>query len=57
MLSVNFYQEIADDMLKFVVIMARYQSKWIIIRHRERITWEIPGGHIEKGEKVEDPAT
>ena len=26
------------------------------MRHRERITWEIPGGHIEPGETADDAA-
>lgn len=34
----------------FSVIAARYEGKWILCRHKDRDTWEIPGGHIEKGE-------
>lgn len=33
-----------------VVIASRYKNKWVFCKHRERNTWEIPGGHIEKGE-------
>jgi len=36
--------------LKFVVITALYKGKWVCVRHRERSTWEFPGGHIEMGE-------
>lgn len=39
-----------DKKIKFSVICARYEGKWILCRHRERTTWEIPGGHIEEGE-------
>lgn len=35
---------------KFSVIMARYEGKWLFCRHKDRATWEIPGGHIEEGE-------
>jgi len=35
---------------RFVVIFARYQDKWLYARHKERITWETAGGHIEEGE-------
>lgn len=35
---------------KYSVIMARYKDQWLYVRHKERTTWEIPGGHIEKGE-------
>ena len=37
----------------YVVIGARYRNQWIFVRHRERSTWEIPGGHIEDGETPE----
>ena len=33
-----------------VVMVARYKGKWIFCKHKERTTWELPGGHIEKGE-------
>lgn len=42
--------------LKFVVIHARYQGKWIFVRHKDRTTWEIPGGHIEPNESIDDAA-
>ena len=40
----------------FVVIVTQYQDKWVWVQHRERDTWEIPGGHIEKGELADDAA-
>lgn len=33
--------------LKYVVIAARYKDEWLFVRHKERTTWETPGGHIE----------
>lgn len=58
MIKVNFYyiNEIEDNKLKYVVIMAKYKDKWILVRHKERTTWEIPGGHIEKNETIENAA-
>jgi 8-oxo-dGTP diphosphatase len=58
MITVSFYNEneIQDKLLKFAVIAARYQEKWIFCRHKERITWEIPGGHREVGEDILDTA-
>lgn len=37
----------------FVVILARYQEKWVFCRQKKRQTWEAPGGHIEVGETPE----
>lgn len=33
-----------------VIIAARYNGKWILSKHKDRGTWEIPGGHVEPGE-------
>lgn len=38
------------DCYRFVVIFARHRGQWVFCRHRERITWETAGGHIEPGE-------
>lgn len=58
MITVNFYPQLptSDWDVKFAVIAARYQGQWIFCRHRDRITWEIPGGHREPGESVEEAA-
>jgi 8-oxo-dGTP diphosphatase len=42
--------------LVYSVISARYKTDWIYVRHHERITFEIPGGHIEAGETSLDAA-
>jgi 8-oxo-dGTP diphosphatase len=42
--------EVSEDKFKFAVIAAKYAGKWILCRHKERTTWEIPGGHVEAGE-------
>ena len=42
---------------KYVVIISRYGDKWVFVRHRDRQTWEIPGGHIEAGESPDDAAS
>ena len=58
MTKVTFYRpdKIADQKLKFAVIVARYQEKWVFCRHKQRTTWEIPGGHREPGEEIEETA-
>lgn len=51
MLKVNFCNEKPSGAsLTYVVIAARYNGKWVLVRHRERDTYEVPGGHIETGE-------
>lgn len=54
--DVRFYDEVEDSLLKFAVILARSGGKWVFCRHRERTTLEIPGGHREKGESIEETA-
>jgi 8-oxo-dGTP pyrophosphatase MutT (NUDIX family) len=36
--------------------MAQEDGKWLICRHKTRATWEIPGGHREMGERIEETA-
>lgn len=54
MLAVKFFHktEVEDRLLKFAVIVARYNGEWIFCRHKERDTWEIPGGHREFHENI-----
>lgn len=58
MTKVTFYRpdQIMDEKLKFAVIAARYQNRWVFCRHKQRTTWEIPGGHREPGEIIEETA-
>lgn len=58
MTKVAFYEisEVEDGCLEFAVIAARYQDKWVFCRHKERSTWEIPGGHRELGEDIQETA-
>ena len=52
MITVKFYESIDDELIKFAVIVAKYNGKWIFCKHRERDTLEIPGGHRKPGETV-----
>lgn len=54
MINVNFFKqdEIDDNDLLFAVIVSRFQNKWILAKHKDRETWDISGGHREKGEKI-----
>lgn len=52
MTQVFFYDPlfIPDAKLTYSVISAMFEGKWIFVRHQDRSTWEISGGHIEDGE-------
>ena len=56
--KVHFYdiEDAGDKRLTYVVIPARHDGIWIFCRHKERETWELPGGHIEAGESPLDAA-
>jgi len=58
MTKVTFYDGIfaKGEELIYSVITARFRGKWILVRHTDRVTWEIPGGHIEAGEDPDDTA-
>lgn len=55
-MKINFYENIEDSLLKFAVIISKYHEKWVFCRHRERDTYEIPGGHREPNESIAETA-
>ena len=56
MIEVNFYDEVDDSLLEFAVIISKSNGTWVFCKHKERDTFEVPGGHRETGEKIEDTA-
>lgn len=56
MLEVKFYDTVDDSLLMFAVIISRSNGKWVICKHRERDTYEVPGGHREDGESILETA-
>ncbi len=55
-MEVKFYDDVEDSSLKFAVIISKSFGKWVFCKHRERDTYEIPGGHREDGEAIEETA-
>lgn len=51
-MKVKFYENIEDGLLKFAVIVAKSNEKWVFCKHKQRNTFEIPGGHREKQESI-----
>ena len=56
--EVTFYpiSDSQEHPVKYAVIAAKYQNQWVFCRHRDRSTWEIPGGHCEEGETPSETA-
>ncbi len=52
MLKVSFYNNIDDGLLKFAVIVSKSRGKWVLCKHKERSTYECPGGHREAREDI-----
>ena len=53
MLTVRLLKEKLEDCqkpLQYAVITAKYRGRWVLCQHKQRNTWEVPGGHIEPGE-------
>jgi len=58
MTEVKFYDPSYTPEIKltYSVIAAKYGDGWLYVRHHNRKTWEIPGGHIEKDETADEAA-
>ena len=56
MVKVKFYEMVQDELLKFAVIVSKADGKWVLCRHRDRDTYEVPGGHREPGETILETA-
>lgn len=57
-MKIEFYElgKVDEENLKFTVISSVYQGKWIYVRDKQRETWEIPGGHRDVGEGIDNTA-
>ena len=57
-LTIRFHDigTIPEWHVSYVVLLAKHQGKWVYVRHKERTTWEIPGGHREPGEWLNESA-
>ena len=55
-MKVNFYEQVDDRLLKFAVIISRHNGQWVFCKHKDRDTYEIPGGHRESSEEIIETA-
>ena len=51
-MKVNFYDSADDKLLKFAVVITKYKDQWVFCKHKERSTFELPGGHREVNEDI-----
>ena len=56
MLEVKFHDNVADELLKFAVIISKTNGKWVFCKHKERETYEVPGGRREVSESILETA-
>ncbi len=56
MIEVKFYDQVADELLKFAVIISKTNGKWVFCKHKERNTYEVPGGHRVENETILETA-
>jgi 8-oxo-dGTP diphosphatase len=56
MLEVLFHESVEDARLKYAVIISRADGRWVFCQHKERDTFECPGGHRDAGETIEEAA-
>ena len=56
MIEVKFYDQVSDELLKFAVIISKTNGKWVFCKHKERNTYEVPGGHREENETILETA-
>lgn len=55
-MKVHFYEKAEDSLLKFAVIISKRGGKWVFCKHKERETYEVPGGHREENESILEAA-
>ena len=55
-MNVRICEHAEDALLRYAVILARCGGDIVLCRHRERTTWEFPGGHREAGESIAEAA-
>ncbi len=55
-MKVQFYDEVDDSLLKFAVIISKSNNKWVFCKHKQRDTFEIPGGRREENEQIFETA-
>ena len=53
---VSFYWTVRNKNFKYAVIVSKYNGKWVFCKHKNRDTYECPGGHREVMESIDSAA-
>ncbi len=56
MTKIKFYDKVDEKLFKFAVIISKANNQWVFCKHRDRDTYEVPGGHREAGEDILETA-
>lgn len=56
MVKISFCNDTDGTLSTVVVIIAKMNGKWVLCKHKDRDTYELPGGHREQGESIYDAA-
>ena len=51
-MDIKFYEQVDDKLLKFAVVISQHKGQWVFCKHKDRDTYEIPGGHRESNESI-----
>lgn len=49
-MKIDFFELGISVKLKYSVIISKDDKGYVFVKHKDRATWEIPGGHIEYNE-------
>lgn len=55
-MNLRILECVDDALLRYAVILARCGGDIVLCRHRDRMTWEFPGGHRKPGETIVEAA-
>lgn len=58
-MKINFFDigKFKNELLIIAVIVTRYKGKLVFVRHKGKNTWEVPAGHREENENINDTAS
>lgn len=51
-MKVEFHEKNTRSNYKYAVVVAKYQDDFVLVKHKQRDKFEIPGGHVKEGESV-----